>query len=359
MTPERPAPSLASYVGPLADPLLDPRLFSKTALSRCLTVAGAVPGHAAFGISGFELRLHDDPVVDLLVCASRTGGGPRWIGAMTDAVASGQPTSPWRAISALARTWETGPARDWGDNIWLEFDGAEQASGDLANLPMPSVFSDTRPAGIAPEVLAVLLAEPLTHALAAMLTEIEEALPAGSNIFQIGGMFGRSPAAIRVCVHGPGADAILLVLRRLGWTGPIREVERLLASLGERTRSICLNLDVGIASAELGDTIGIEVYVTGPQDPADALQWRPVLDYLEQMNLATPRKCAALATYPRVQASAEILDRLPEGYGLAATLLAAQRAGRFAAHIHHIKVTASDREPATAKAYLGFWHEWS
>jgi hypothetical protein len=77
------------------------------------------------------------------------------------------------------------------------------------------------------------------------------------------------------------------------------------------------------------------------------------------MKMAAPAKRAALDTYPRVQVSTEVLDRLPRQYAGAATLLAAQRAGRFVAHLHHVKVTVSGHGPPRAKAYLGLWHEWN
>jgi hypothetical protein len=370
MAPERGRALLADYLVPLADSLLDPRLFRRTALSRCLRVAGAVPGEATFGMLGFELRLDHDSALDLLVCASRKAGGPGWLRAMTEVWASGQPTSPWRAIAAFARTWETDRLRDRVDHVWLEFDCAKRPLRGAASLPVAGVFTATQSANngsrvqdsnlsAAVEVLELLHGEPLAPALLAMLMEIEKALPGGSRIFQVGSMLGRRPPSIRVCVYGPGPDAIRMVLRRLGWTGPIQEVEHLLASLGELPRSICVDLDIDIESPGLGGTVGIEVYATGPGELADASQWRPLLSHLEGMKLVTPVKQAVLATYPRVQASTELLDRLPEQYAQAATLLAAQRAGRFATHIHHVKISASDRGQATAKAYLSFWHEWS
>jgi hypothetical protein len=203
----------------------------------------------------------------------------------------------------------------------------------------------------------VLLAERLPLGFAGMLAEIERALSSQSKIFQIGAMLSRSRPAVRICVSGPGGDALCAVLGRLGWTGPTNAVERLLSSFGRLPRAVCLDLD--LTPSGLGATAGIEVYAAGPGEPADASQWPPFLDRLERMKMAAPAKRAALDTYPRVQVSTEVLDRLPRQYAGAATLLAAQRAGRFVAHLHHVKVTVSGHGPPRAKAYLGLWHEWN
>jgi hypothetical protein len=359
--------SLADYRAPLAEPLLDPRLVGRAAWSRCLPLAAAVPGDAAFGMLGLELRLGDDPAVDLLVCALGAAGGPGWLRTMAEARAGRQPGSAWPAISAFARTWCDGRLAGRIDGVWLEFDSSDRPRRG-AELPVPSVFSSTKPTGTRPgaptpdlsaptDMLEALLADGRIPGPARVLTRIERALPAGSRIFQVGGMLGRCPPSVRVCVMGPGADAIRLVLDRLGWTGPVEEVERLLTGLGQLPRRVCLDLDV--APAGLGGTAGIEVYAGAPDEPVDASPWPPLLDRLERMNLATPAKRAALATYPRTQVSAALGDRLPREYARAATLLAAHRAGRFVMHLHHVKITVSPGRPPTAKAYLGFWHEWS
>ncbi len=102
-----------------------------------------------------------------------------------------------------------------------------------------------------------------------------------------------------------------------------------LASVGRLPRAVCLDLD--LTPSGLGATAGIEVYANAPGEPADASRWPPLLDRLEDRELVRPAKRAALDTYPRVQVSTGLLDKLPLPYARAATLLAAQRTGRFIA----------------------------
>jgi hypothetical protein len=365
---EPPRASLAGYLAPLAGSLLDPKLVSRAAWSRCLAVADAVPGDAAFGMPGFELRLGDDPDVDILVCAFRAAGGPRWLRGMAEQRASGQGADPWGAISAIARSWDGGRLADLLDCVWLEFDSSARPPRSAGELPVPSVFCSTRPTdaragAAAPDLTAatgmleVLLAARLIPSWARALTEVELALPEGSKILQVGAMLSRSPPLVRVCVHGPGPDAVRQLLGRLGWSGPADEVERVLVGVGEGPRSVCLDLDLGPGG--IGGTVGIELYADEPDEPADATRWRLLLERFEQLKLITPVKRAALATYPRAQVAEGLMDRLPRQYAQATALLAAQRTGRFVAHLHHVKVAVSRHRPPTAKAYLGVWHQWS
>jgi hypothetical protein len=363
---ETPGASLADYLAPLAGPLIHPKLFSRAAWSRCLAVADAIPDYAAFGMLGFELRLDRDSTVDLLVCATRTAAGPRWLHSMAEALASRQPASPWQPLAAFARQWHQGRLTDLVDRVWLEFD-CQQDRG-ITELPIPSVFSSTYPTHTDERVLAadlsavtdaleILLAKPLTPSLVRILAIIEEALSPGGRTVQVGAMLGRGPAAVRVCVVGPGASALCMVLDRVGWPGAVEQVQSILESLGELSRFLCLDLDVGPTG--LAGTAGIEFYVNTSDEPADASQWRPLLSRFEHMNLVTVTKSAALGTYPRVQVSKGFLDRLPAGYARATALLAGHRIGRFVMHLHHIKLTVSYHRPAAAKAYMGLWHEWS
>jgi hypothetical protein len=360
--------SLAKYLSPLAEPLLDPRLVSRAAWSHCLTVADAIPGEATFGMLGLEVRLGDNSAVDLLLCALRAAGGHRWLPAVTRQQAGGLPPGPWHAINAFAQTWNDGRLADRIDCVWLEFDSSERPRTGVAHLSAPSVFSSTSPTEVrrdaptpdvssATDMLEVLLAEGLPPGSARTLAEIEQALPSESQIFQVGAMLSRSRPVVRICVSGPGGDALRAVLGRLGWPEPANEVERLLGTFDQLSRILCLDLDV--TPSGLGATAGIEVYVSGPGERADASQWPPLLDRLETLKLATPTKHAALETYPRIQVSTGLLDRLPRQYAHAATLLAAQRAGRFIAHLHHVKITVSAHGPRAAKAYLALWHEWN
>jgi hypothetical protein len=359
--------SLAGFLAPLADPLLDPRLLAGAAWSRCLAVAGAIPGAAAFGMVGLEVRLGDDPAVDLLVYALRAAGGPRWLHAVTTQQGDAS-AGRWAAIDAFAQAWDDGPLSDRLDRVWLEFDSARRSRSGGARLPAPSVFASPYPAEVdrgaatpdlraATDMLELLLAGRLPPGVAGTLTQLERALPSESRILQLGAMLSRSRRAVRICVSGPGRDGVQAVLGRLRWPGPASEVECLLASVGRLPRAVCLDLD--LTPSGLGATVGIEVYANAPGEPADASRWPPLLDRLEDRELVRPAKRAALDTYPRVQVSTGLLDKLPLPYARAATLLAAQRTGRFIAHLHHVKVTLSDGGPPTAKAYLGLWHEWS
>jgi hypothetical protein len=173
-------------------------------------------------------------------------------------------------------------------------------------------------------------------------------LPANAEVFQVGRMLARGTEAMRLCVRGLEVADVVPLLERLQWSGDTVALGALLHSLGERTASINLALDV---DEGVRPGIGLECRLPSDPDSANAF-----LDSLEVSGLATREKRAALDRFPGVSVPARDDTPWPAHLTRAAAFLGPGYLSVCRRWVHHIKLVFDGRAVTAAKAYLALGH---
>ena len=295
-------------------PLLPPDLVSADAFGR----ARAAVQHLRSEITDciyFECRLHDrSPGVDLVIkvykeqaaLAAPLEGG---------AGVAGYENPAWRRRAALCRQWSTPGSllHEFVQHIWLEFDvdGTDAEPHGTA----PGVFCRLRRRD--PEadsvnqyhrrVIAVaeaLTGRPASTAVRDCLFRSVARLPAEAEFPYIGFMAGRREPILRVCLAGlPPAGTVEYIGATAGVTGhAVTEVvnQATVPNLSHGPPYVpMLHLDLDERRGFL-PRIGTERTFrsvnrySGPSECAEHV----LLHMLTERNLCTPKKRAALLTWP-------------------------------------------------------------
>jgi len=353
--------SVADYLRPLAGDLPG-TLVAAPARDAIIDLAARLPG-AITSFCGFECPLGSaDARADFLLCSTREEGHAGVLAGMHDSIALAPElrTQPaWQRVAAFCRAWLAAGSPLGGElmNTWLEFDIASDADA----LVEPSMFFGTHPPapGADPrgqlaalrEALAVLDPPALHGHRGRALETLLAALPRGCHVFQVGAMWSRGQAAIRLCLRGVEHVAVPALLDVLDWPGDGDDVAVLLDTFGAHASRVDLDLDLG---TRIGPKIGLECYLG--TDAATAARLAALSAALVRVDACTPAKAAALDAYQGLT----LQDAAPAHWPphLAALARAGGRglSSALCRWVHHIKLVHEPGQALTAKAYLAVEH---
>jgi len=353
--------SVADYLRPLAGDVPD-ALVAPSARDAIIGLAARLPG-AITSFCGFECALGtSDARADFLLCSTREEGHAAVLAGMHDTIALAPElrTQPaWQRVAAFCRTWLAEGSPFGGElmNTWLEFDIASDADA----LTAPSMFFGTHPPapGADPrgqfaalrEALAALDPAALHGHRGRALDALLDALPRGCHVFQVGAMWSRGQAAIRLCLRGVERVAVPALLDLLDWPGHGGDVAALLDTFGAHASRVDVDLDLG---TRIGPKIGLECYFG--TDGATAGRLAALTTALVRQGACTPDKAAALDTYQGLT----LQDAAPAHWPphLAALARAGGRglSSALCRWVHHIKLVHEPGQALSAKAYLAVEH---
>ena len=354
--------SLADYVQ-LAAAHLPDALVSPQSLNDIATLAAPLPG-AISSFFGFECPLSTPTgEADFLVCCTRAEGHSRVLAGGdpdTQLPAALRAAPAWQRVEGFCRQWET-PDSALAEgilNLWLEFDITSTAQA----LSLPSVFFGTQaPAPGAPAVdqlpllrraLEVLAAGQRPAVTDAALTQFFAALPAGAHVFQVGAMWSRPGAGLRLCLRGIDRRQMVDTLLRLGWPGDPAPLQALLDELSAFAGHFDLNVDLG---ESLGPKVGIECYFPTDGGQQDGLQRAG--DYLVNKGLCTPEKAQGLVRYCGFSLQGNHAGVWPAELSALASAAGGGALSSFHRFVHHLKIVYQAGLGLSAKAYLGMEHQ--
>jgi hypothetical protein len=353
--------------GAAADYLAD-SLIGSQGRSSVEAIARRLP-FALTTVFGFECHLNAAPHTDILFYVAPAGPGREVLAGLDPAHAL--PVSlferpVWTRVRALGLAWATpgSVVAERVENIWLEFDVDDRS--DV--LPVPSVFVgfvrrlcperdgasgaelavQAHP-GIVGTVLPLLLGHPLPTRTAGKLRDCFAALPPGSWLYGAGLMLARRSIAVRLCLSGLTAAQIPDYLRRIGWSGPSRELEAINAAISDAAYISMLNIDV---AETIGQRIGLDYCVPWSAEPSLTVPlWKRVLDRLVDAGLCRAEQRDGLLAWPGLAPLARDGVLLPDPGGRldARSLVAWDTLIR---HIHHVKISLLPNGAIEVKAYL-------
>lgn len=353
--------SIAAYLHAVAQHL-PAALLAPEAIQTIVALAEQLPGGTT-SFFGFECPLSAQAAsADFLLCSTRDEGHARILAGSHDTI--DLPLAlleypAWQRVRAFCRAWESEAPALLGQimNIWLEFDVGNHPQA----VTCPSVFFGAHPplgtnpdndrSAMLRDALALLEPAAIAGARGATLQRICAGLPDGAYAFQIGVMFARQVAAIRVCLRGVEPSSIGALLTKLGWAGARGELETLVSALAPLVERLDIDLDVGDA---IGPKIGIECYFG--TDAQTALRVRQLGEYLVAQGSCAPSKVEALVQYNGLTHQ----DSGPAAWPVHLSALAAAQGPSMASclirWVHHVKVVYEPAKPLLAKAYLAVEH---
>ena len=337
---------------------LPARLVSAAAVAWAKTTAGLLPPSSNFI---FECRLDSQaPDADFLVAVvAADGSRGAWAGenplATLPALAGTHPI--WRRVQQLLADWHRGadglaPIHDG----WLEFDIPPRGPA----VPAPSFFFgfDETVTRSYPELVETLierlLERPLSGGERHQLRACYAALPTGALIFEVGVMFARASAPLRLCTYGLPPQHIVTYLERIGWPGSSQELRRLIAELAPLADSVSLDFTLDEA---VQPEIGLECCIN--DGPAARARLRALLGYLGATGACLDEKREALLSWPGYCTERSDRPRWPAHLLKASAAIGGGVLSTFARTINHLKVVHRPGDPVTAKAYLGVRHFWA
>jgi SAM-dependent methyltransferase len=328
-------------------PYLADTLIPSTRLASLEGVAGILP---PCPLAGFECRLGTgDRRVDLQVQLPRH--------ALPDELpAAGD--DGWAFVRQLHDEWlaaDSGVARSV-TALGLEFDVEAQVHGGRVQVPALFVALDQATVVDANRLMSMahrMLNRAPSPTLAARLSTCIDALPAGAAIRFLGTMLSRPSGALRINVCDLPASHIAEYLRAVGWECPVRPLTSLLSTLNGHADTLVLCLDL---ADDILPRIGIECVLDG--QPSEEPRWGALLDQLVQHGLATPADRQALLQWPGYTRKPTETEYWPESLSLGDRMLGADAVSVFHRYLSHVKVLYDPRGRLSAKAYLGFRHQW-
>lgn len=325
--------ALDAFLHTVADALVGPG-----ERERLLAVGAPLPD-AMTGQFGLEVRLGEDPMVDLAVLAST----PRQLSILAghDArIRLPEQLTAMPAWSAAARLADRSlMAAMPAGGVWLEFDvDAEPA------IPSPGVFVALDPeAGSGPpraatattavaEILATAGHSPSEQR--ALVEQVRRATASGLPIRQIGLFPHRRDCGLRAVTSAiPAAPDAAALLARCGWPGSTSSVLTWIGTCARWCDEIHLAMDLTVDG--LAPQIGVEAFFAGLPQPRQDPRWAALIGEFERAGLCTPDKGAALLGLGVRYTAAMLLRR------------------RYRQGLHHVKVALHADGHAVAKAYFG------
>lgn len=352
--------TVSDYLAALA-PDLPKELISGSDLANMQRLTTCLPG-ALTDFLGFECRLQVcGAPADLSLCASVRNRGREILGHHPNDDFAGLESQPvWRRLFDFAALWCTSSSVLCSNvrNVWLEFDLVDPPP----TIPIPNILfgsehirADEPREWLTQTALPLLAGSSIPRTLNENLETCIQALPPGTRVFQIGMMFAREVALIRICIRGLRGDQIPNYLDQVGWPGASEELEQTLDTLAPLVDRIDLDLDVG---EQVSPKIGLECSFQDKPLPAQEPRWFAFLDYLVDRGLCLESKREALLAYPGVADEWSRRKVYPAGLLTLSALLNPRLISAFSRELHHIKITFRDGHPLEAKAYLSARHHW-
>lgn len=260
-------------------------------------------------------------------------------------VSDGEMHPAWSRLQDFCTRWDDthSPLHGSIRTIWLEFDLVSPSP----SAPAPSLFlslkSDDLTASearaVVVEALGVLLDEQAFSALRHNVRRCFEAATEGTRVLYVGTMLARQTEAVRIEFHPPTPDRVIPYLEQIGWSGPVGEVENLMAQLVDLVDRIDM-VDINVGT-RIFPTIGLQCVLD--KSPHHEPRWATFLDHLVAQGMCTQRKRDALLAWPGyTNPSSAPLSQLPDQLEV------------FKRQISHIKIVRHPRRSLEAKAYLWF-----
>lgn len=347
---------MRSRVAGVADTLaiigahLPRELVDEPALRRAAAACSGLPAVLTKWIY-FECRLRGSPRVDLVLEVDRVGrsvlAGDNPAVALPARYAR---TYPWNRVCELCAEWgrPEGQLARAVHHIWLELDVPVARRRRRSGPAAPGVFvcfgETAPPAGGAAAWLDS--AREAVRCLTGARPEGEQdralarcfaRLPHGAHVPYVGVMLQRPGRAIRLCVRGLTRRGLLAYLEAIGWPGPLRELEAVLAGLGWAQPA----RRVGMLHVDVGDGVhprlGFEYALDRKAQLARRLREQAFLNRLVRRGLCSAAKRDALGAWP----GATVVS-LP--HQLWRTVV--QR------RVNHVKIVYEPGRGIVAKAYL-------
>jgi len=329
---------------------------------KALAAVGAVARQLPAALTDWiylECRLSaEDPQVDMIVKVDEAGRAI--IAGENAALRLAHPLEQhpvWRRIQALCREWGDSRSGLSGaiDHLWLEFDIDLRAP--RADVSPPGVYvcfgeappPDFSPAAWCDRALAVLpflLDRAPSRPEREALTRCIMGLGDGAYAPYIGVMYGRPTPAVRLCVTRLAPQAMAAYLRAVGWSGDPTALEGALRIAASHRRGCAtpdatmLHLDV---SDCVGPTIGVEYTFERQPQLSGHVAETDFLAFLSAAGLCTPRKAAALRTWPGTARATLPHELWPS---------------RLVRLVNHVKIVHRADGGRFAKGYVCAWHPY-
>jgi hypothetical protein len=292
-------------------PHFSPALISPEAAARVMAAAELMPTATTWASLECRLSPHNERV-DFSACIpARLRGQPEFPPSLAHPPAISGSTEQWARIASFWADWAepTSPLHRKVPFVWLEFD-LEQGTTGVA--PPFLVFyllpprgsrswkGDAKFAAAGPglgrecgpvllRAFSLLRGRPLETEFASCVATCLEEFPNDGYLAYAAPLTTRTPETFRLMLTFP-KEEVLGYLRRIGWSGPMEQVEHFLAKLDGGARYTWFELDV---AAGLLPTTGMGV---GPLEGEGAYQ--PLLDWLTAQGACTPEKRDALLAWP-------------------------------------------------------------
>lgn len=350
-------------------PYVSTDLIGAAAMERIQDIAIHLPEKLT-SFFGFECRLgNSKPDADFLLCIF-TANGERETFAHLPTNKNTLPAKSlkhpiWKNILQFAQNWNDTehPLHQKVDNVWLEFDVAE----DDKALPIPSFFfapydSDKNEFLIGLESRNTILAGlnmvkagAIDKIVSQQLLKVLETLPEKAYVFQVGTMLSRPVQTYRVCIRDIGALEIPAFLKNIGWEGDISKLYNLLETLYSMVDRVDLDIDINEGVAP---KIGLECYLE--MDEERDHRWETMMNYLYDNNLCTEKKKIALTkfngfVYQEITENNAWPDHLQQLTGF----IGGKYKSMYFRDIHHVKLSFEGAVVLEAKAYLRVRHIWA
>ena len=280
-------------------------LVSAEALARIAEFHGSLP--ACSSQVFLECRLRgDEPRVDFMFSVHAATGERSALAAYLTALAPERDTLAdrlWRGTRDLCAEWVRPGAflHEKVPLLWLEFDllGTPESPPPFTYACVQPGFPQRRllrapfreeedlPRRITLEVLRLLLGGPLPPDVARCVRTCFEALPTSALMMYVAPLACRRMDAIRLSLHVPRTD-LIRYLTRIGWPGPLAQVEALVEGTSLFRGGIDFDLDAG---ATVGPRLGLQLPTI--RGGAPRAQWRS-LELLDALETCAPAKREAL-----------------------------------------------------------------
>jgi hypothetical protein len=282
----QPLPGLLAAV----DPFLSPLLASPAARRRVAAYAASLPPIWSQTCLECRLTAHAGDRCDILLCASRQGGGQRALAARL------RSHGPIPELGSAHRFWEAwaDPASEIGQNVpvvWLEIDDTKEGRAPDPFVFMgldPSYGSEAAsPAGLPPERARALAEEGLQRMLdgapdRAALDLFERCarlLPQGGYMLHLTTMPQRGSRDLRVSAVVP-FEKLSSWLAAIAWPGDTRTLALALDLLGSFWSLPAVHFEIGDA---VRPTVAFDFNLRAR--PNESPAWRALLDRLVDLGV--------------------------------------------------------------------------
>ena len=322
----------------LVQPLLPSELMAPNCLSHAHKVASLLPLDAV-SFFGFETRLAEGQNLSTDCALNLSASGAEL---MTSGNV-GHGSDAWKKVTDFYRLWAQTHSDPFADAsaTWLEFDSnPQQPEPNLMFGYWPNEEKCDRPwQWMQDKLFPALFLGDYSEPLKKAVQTCYDALPASVGDFQFGLMLARPIQAIRLCIFDLPTEEMIPYLRRIGWQGDFKSLEKYLEAFAPYADFIGLHLDI---AGPVLPHIGIEPnFKSGSwsRQPHREPRWHGLFDQLKRFDLMCDAKHKALLDWGGHQ---------QVQYGATAGLLLRG--------LSHTKVVLAPDGSAIAKAYFGIAH---